>query len=395
MDIKTPVSESLRIVLAGNRNAGKSSLLNSIFQKDVAIVSDVAGTTTDPVSRKIELRNLGPCVITDTAGLDDVGELGKKRTEKSLEKLLESDLVLFVSSLNKEITQSEKDFYNFIKEKKLNSLLVYTFAENENNKFFEEKNEFFKDIDFIKTDNKKPAEYYENLLFKIEKAASKAEKEIGVLDGLVKKGDTVILVCPIDDAAPKARLILPQVETLRDCLDKNCKAFVCQVSELKATLDSLKDKPELVITDSQAFAEVSKIVPPDVRLTGFSILFARKKGDYDYFVKSIEYLNGLKSDAHIVIFEACSHHRQDDDIGTVKIPALLRKKISDKLVIENVRQFPDDLSSIDLVITCGGCMFSRKMMLNKLSGIFERQIPIVNYGLFLAWANGLFPRAAI
>ena len=212
MQLNTPIAESLRIVLAGNRNAGKSSLLNSIFQKDVAIVSDVAGTTTDPVSRKIELFPVGPCVITDTAGLDDTGDLGDLRIEKSKEKLLESDLCLFVSRSDKKITESEKEFYSFLKEKKLAALVVYTFYENADSKALEEKKQFFDGFDFIVTDNKNPSSYYESLMKKIEKAASSVQKEEGVLEGLVKEGDSVLLVCPIDSAAPKARLILPEAE---------------------------------------------------------------------------------------------------------------------------------------------------------------------------------------
>ena len=395
MQLNTPIAESLRIVLAGNRNAGKSSLLNSIFQKDVAIVSDVAGTTTDPVSRKIELFPVGPCVITDTAGLDDTGDLGDLRIEKSKEKLLESDLCLFVSRSDKKITESEKEFYSFLKEKKLAALVVYTFYENADIKALEEKKQFFDGFDFIVTDNKNPSSYYESLMKKIEKAASSVQKEEGVLEGLVKEGDSVLLVCPIDSAAPKARLILPEAETLRDCLDRHCVATVCQVNEIKQVYESLKKAPDLVITDSQAFGEVAGAIPESARLTSFSILFARKKGDYDYFVKSLEHLKTLKKDAHILIFEACSHHRQDDDIGTVKIPRILRSKISAELKIENVRQLPEDLSSVDLVITCGGCMFTRNAMLNKLNGPFTKKIPVINYGLFLAWANGLFPRAGL
>ncbi|MCR4821931.1 MAG: [FeFe] hydrogenase H-cluster maturation GTPase HydF [Treponema sp.] len=390
----TPLSERLNIVLAGLTNAGKSSLLNALFQKDIAVVSPSSGTTTDPVTRKIELGKLGPCSVTDTAGLDDQSLLGEKRLKKTFERIVQAALVLFVTANDKSLHQSEKELLEMLQKRKIPYFGVLTFQKGAVN---EEKAKLFSNTGFISIDLTAPdsviKEKIIELMKLIESRADEITKEITPLEGIVKEGDNVILVTPIDKAAPKGRLILPQVETIRDLLDRKCTALVTTVENLSELYQSLKNPPDLVITDSQAFTEVAALLPPEQKLTSFSILFARKKGDFSYFMKSLSVLDHFPEDGKVLIMEACSHHRQDDDIGTVKIPAILRKKFGEKIQIDSSRQLDEKISDYNLVIHCAACMLSRKNMLSRLETFSRSGVPVINYGLFLAWAKGLFPRA--
>lgn len=387
----TPLAESVSIVLAGNRNAGKSSLLNAVFQKDVAIVSPTPGTTTDPVTRKIELGRLGACSVTDTAGLDDEGELGVQRIEKTKERLESADLVLFVSPQDKPVTQSEKELLSWIEQKKLVYIGVNTFADKTAD---ESKLHFFpagKSVTLCTASGTQPD--ITPLLEKIESMENAIRRELTPVEGIVHEGQFVMLVTPIDLAAPAGRLILPQVETIRDLLDRDCSALIVKERELYDIYHSLGRKPDLVITDSQAFSKVAADVADDQRLTSFSILFARKKGDPLYFIESLRVLSHFPKGGRVLVMEACSHHRQADDLGTVKIPRLFRQLVDSEAVFEHARQMPEHPEEYDMIIHCAGCMITQRMMNEKI-GIFKKNsVPVLNYGMFLAWANGLMPRA--
>ena len=387
---ETPVAELKRIVIAGNVNSGKSSLFNNLFERKVSIISPVSGTTTDPVTRRIELKDYGACAVTDTAGLDDFSELGKERVLKTMEQVDLSDGVVFVTLGKLPVSDSERNFKKVLEKKGIPYFGVITFSSEP---ACDEKVHFFDGVPHVSVDNLKGDEAAAAVILEIEKLVSTSVPELTPVEGLVKSGDLVFLVTPIDKSAPKGRLILPQVETLRDLLDRNCAAVVVKETELCAVYENLGRKPDLVITDSQAFAQVAGILPPEQKLTSFSILFARKKGIPGYFMKSLSALGSLKAGAKVYVLEACSHHRLEDDIGTVKIPALYRKKINPDVHFSYGRDIPHDIKDVDLVIHCGACMVSRKLVEKRIR-IFEANgIPVVNYGLFLAWANGLLPRA--
>jgi [FeFe] hydrogenase H-cluster maturation GTPase HydF len=387
----TPLAESVSIVLAGNRNAGKSSLINAVFQKDVAIVSATPGTTTDPVTRKIELGKLGPCSVTDTAGLDDEGELGMQRVEKTKERLASADLVLFVTPQDKPVSPSERSLLDYLEQKKIVYIGVLTFADRQCD---ESKKSFFpagKSVTICTAPGSMPA--VTALLEKIESMDSAIRRELTPVEGIVHEGELVMLVTPIDLAAPAGRLILPQVETIRDLLDRDCSVVICKERELYDTYHSLGRKPDLVITDSQAFSKVAADIDEDQKLTSFSILFARKKGDPRYFIQSLARLAHFPKGGKVLVMEACSHHRQADDLGTVKIPRLFHQLADSEAVFEHTREMPDHPEAYSLIIQCAGCMVTQRIMNEKVDIFRKSGVPVVNYGMFLAWANGLLPRA--
>jgi [FeFe] hydrogenase H-cluster maturation GTPase HydF len=390
--INTPIAEQLRIVITGLRNAGKSSLFNAILENNIAIVSDTPGTTTDPVSKSMELGKLGPVVIVDTAGIDDIGELGQKRIAKTINNIEIADIIIFVTKINEDINDIEKEFLKKLDELNKKIIIVFTFS---NMKYNNNKLEYFKKYETIIIDYNNKMTIY-NLKEKIIKLSEQIEKEIMPLDGLVEEGDILFLVVPIDSAAPKGRLILPQVETIRDALDKNCSVFVVKENQLDK-YHTLKNKPKLVITDSQAFEIVKKSIPEEQPLTSFSILFCRKKGDLELYIQSIKFLTDIKPGSKILINESCTHHRQPDDIGTIKIPYLFKTKINPDVEFEFCRELPDkeQLKNYSLVIMCAGCMVSRNKILHRLKTLNELNIPVINYGIFLAYVNNLIPRAII
>lgn len=393
MKSSVPLSEQLRIVLAGLRNTGKSSLMNNLFERPVSIVSGIAGTTTDPVTKSMELSGLGPVAVTDTAGLDDTGELGSLRIVKSLESIGSADVALLITRGDREPLPREEELIENLKKWNKKCIIAVTFSDlslNGGKKEWIEK----KDLPYILIDNisKKGIA---GLRLKLIEYAGSAEREVTPVEGLVLENELVILVTPIDLAAPKGRLILPQVETIRDLLDRDCAALIIKERELKYFYDFLKVKPRLLITDSQVFNKVAADIPPGQLMTSFSILFARKKWDLAYFVKSLAALKDFPPGGRILVFEACSHHRQADDIGTVKIPRLFRQMIQSKVEFEFVHDIPEEpfLKNYSLVIACGGCMATRNSLMNKLDLLKACGISAVNYGLFLAFVNGLLPRA--
>jgi len=391
----TLLAESFHIVLIGVRNAGKSSLLNALFEKEVAIVSPAPGTTTDPVVRKMEISGLGPVAFVDTAGIDDEGDLGSARVGKTKSKLAQASIVLFVTPGNIPPQTKEKEMLTYLKNSRKPFLVVVTFGDYP---LQEEKMEWLLGEGIsspLRVDNRSGRGAKE-----VREALSRLKElvvpEAGPLEGLVREGDTVLLVVPIDSAAPKGRLILPQVETIRDALDRNCRVVIVKEQELKAAYEMLKERPSLVITDSQAFRQVAQDIPEDQPLTSFSILFARKKGELTPYLEGLQSLEQLPPGARVLILEACSHHRQPDDIGSVKIPHLLRELVHPTIKVEQGRSIEGiDLSQYDLVIHCAACMMTRQAMLSRLEILKNAGISILNYGIFLAWANGLIPRALL
>jgi len=388
---KTPLAEQIRIVLFGMRNSGKSSLMNNLFEKQISIVSDIPGTTTDPVTRSIEIDKLGPVAVSDTAGFDDIGEIGKLRIEKTRDRYENADIIVLVTRGDMDLSEEENNFLNEINRKNKNLLIVITFGDK---KVLDKKINALRLYKTIIVDNitKKGITDFKRALIDFHKLVN---YEMTPVEGLVYENDFVILVTPIDLAAPKGRLILPQVETIRDLLDKDCAVMILKERELKYFYDKLTIKPKLVITDSQAFNKVAADIPSDQALTSFSILFARKKGDLAFFVKGIIELNNVPKDAKILILESCSHHRLPDDIGTVKIPRLFKQLVQSKVEFDFTRELPDEnkLKEYHMVINCAGCMVTRNMMMNRINVLKYKKIHSINYGLFLAWANGLLPRA--
>ncbi len=389
----TPVSEQIRIVFFGLRNTGKSSLMNNLFEREVSIVSEYAGTTTDPVTKSMELKGLGPVAVSDTGGLDDTGDLGALRVKKSLETLKIADIPVLVTRADKSPSREEDEVINALKNAGNKCIIAVTFADAP---FLRDKREWLgkRGFSYILIDNKNKKgidEFRQGLI----KDARVIVREITPVEGLVRENDLVILVTPIDLAAPRGRLILPQVETIRDLLDRDCAALVVKERELLYFYKGLKKRPALVVTDSQVFNKVAADIPEDQPLTSFSILFARKKWDLSYFIKSLNALKDFPRNGKVLIFEACSHHRQADDIGTVKIPRLFRQLIQSKTEFELVHKMPEEdvLKNYSLVIACGGCMETRNSLMAQMDMLKNNGIKAVNYGLFLAYVNGLLPRA--
>ncbi len=383
----TPSGERIHIGIFGRRNAGKSSLINAITGQELAVVSDTAGTTTDPVSKAMELLPLGPVMITDTAGIDDVGELGQLRIKKSYEVLYKTDIALLVTDSTEEESEYDRQISEKLKKHNIPYLRVYTkcdlsgvsgksddktiYVDSVTGKNINELKELIASTLQLKNDNRK------------------------ICGDLLCENDTVVLVVPIDSSAPKGRLILPQQQTIRDILDSGAISIVCRDTELKATLDSLSSKPRLVITDSQAFGKVSKIVPDDTMLTSFSILFARYKGNLKKNVEGVKALDKLSDGDTILISEGCTHHRQCEDIGTVKIPAWIKKYTGKNVKYEFTSggTFPEELQKYKMIIHCGACTLSEREMKYRISCADEQNIPITNYGIAIAYMNGILKRS--
>ena len=389
----TALAESTRIVLFGIRNAGKSSLMNRLFDKEISIVSATPGTTTDPVTRQMELSSLGPVAVTDTAGLDDEGDLGQLRMIKTLESVKSSGINVFVTAKDKKPTEEEKKILKELlhKSNRIPFICVLTHNDREENS---EKAEFVAPVPKVYVNNKTGdgIDSFRKLLIAQKE---KLSPELTPLEGLVSEGDLAVLVTPIDLAAPKGRLIMPQVQTIRDLLDKDCASLVVKERELYPFYNNLIEKPKLVITDSQVFHKVAADIPEDQLLTSFSILFARKKGDLEEFIRGIIKLKETPKRGRILVMESCSHHRQADDIGTVKIPRLFRQLVHSDAEFDFTRTLPpeEELEKYFMVIHCAGCMINREKMMNRLDKIKRKGIYITNYGLFLGWVNGLLPRA--
>ena len=382
---QTVSAERVHIAFFGLRNVGKSSLVNAVTGQELSVVSDVKGTTTDPVKKAMELLPLGPVVIIDTAGIDDEGELGSLRIQKSKEVLDITDIAVLVTEADRELTEPEKELAYTFKKKKFPYIIVLNKAD-----LAPHRKE--KDNEILVS-----AKEGTNILKLKEKLAGlipdKSEKYI--LKDLVNKGDTVILVMPIDESAPKGRIILPQQEVLRELLEIGCITLCVQDGELKESLLKLKSPPSLVITDSQVFKEVSDIVPEDIRLTSFSILFARYRGGLAKMLEGADMLSKLKDGDRILISEGCTHHRQCEDIGTVKLPRWIREYsgASPQFEFTSGGTYPDDLTSYKLIVHCGGCMLNEAAMKSRIGKAVSAGIPIVNYGMAIAEMTGILKRA--
>ena len=390
---KTPNTNRLHIAIFGKRNMGKSTLINAITNQNIAIVSDYAGTTTDPVYKAMEILPIGPVVLIDTAGFDDEGALGELRIEKTLEVIKKTDIALLVVD-SKGFSYFDVNIINKLKETNTPFIVVLNKSDlNDSNCIFLEE---LKTEDYIFTQvSAKEKIRIEELKNLIIKHSPKSFEQPSILGELINPGDHVVLVTPIDTGMPKGRLILPQVQMIRDILDNDAIVHQCKEKELRYLLDSLKIKPKLVITDSQVFSSVSADTPEDIALTSFSILFAKYKGDLFKLVEGAKALKNLKAGDKVLIAEACTHHAQPDDIGTVKIPRWIKSHINSDIIFEftSGRDYPDNLHEYKLVIHCGACTLNRKEMLNRIESSLEKGTPIINYGLCIAYLHGIFERA--
>ena len=409
---QTPKANRVHIGFFGRCNAGKSTLINMLTDQPVSLVSEVAGTTTDPVSKSMEILPLGPVVITDTAGIDDTTELGTLRMEKTEEVVKKINLAVYVLRADEEPTADDMHWLGLLKQ---NNVPIALFI-NEINAEIDKENNKENNIE-NKTDASTYVETHKGLselatVIGFADFTSKAKRlelldllggltpldvegDQTLLQGLVEEGDTIILVCPIDSAAPKGRLILPQVQTIREILDYKGLALVCQTEELPAMINSLKYPPKMVICDSQAFDRVDELTPDTIPLTSFSILMARFKGKLQDLVAGVEAIKNLKPGSKVLISEGCTHRRQCDDIGTVKIPNLLKKQGHTDLQLEFTSggAFPKDVSQYDLIIHCGACMLTRREVLRRIECAVVQGTPIVNYGVLIAALHGILERA--
>ncbi len=395
---QTPKANRVHIGFFGRCNAGKSTLINMLTGQPVALVSDIAGTTTDPVSKAMEILPIGPVMIIDTAGVDDVSELGPLRIAKTKELLPKINMAIYVLKTDEAPTEADVDWLKRLQALKIPTLLVLNEVNGHGGDSYMAESEPVLGtfgLTYIGADlltNKKQAAILE-LLGKLQ--PKDGEDGQALLEGIMEPNDSIVLVCPIDSAAPKGRLILPQVQMIREILDRRGFALTVQTEELDALLKSLAKKPKLVITDSQAFGAVSEIVPQDIPLTSFSILMARFKGDLKVLVAGNKAIKTLKPGSKVLICEGCTHHRQCDDIGTVKIPRWLKAAGYEDLQLEwtSGGAFPDDVSGYDLVIHCGACMLTRREVLRRVEATIQQGVPIVNYGVLIASLHGILERA--
>ena len=392
----TPNSNRTHIIFLGATNSGKSSLLNAITEQEISIVSDIKGTTTDSVKKAMELIPFGPVLFIDTAGFNDNTELGKLRIEKTLKEIKKSDFAIYVIDGNNFDEEAEKTYKeNLALMKKYN--LPFITAVNKSELLSDEKKEEIKKIIkepyFISAKSRESILDFKKIL--IEKL-DVLEEEPSLLKGIVEYGDTVVMVVPIDSEAPKGRLILPQVQILRDALDNGVKVIVTRDTELAAVLEENKNI-KLIITDSQAFKIVDKIVADRYPLTSFSILFAKQKGDLNKFIAGIEVIKNLKEGAKILIAETCSHNTSHEDIGRVKIPTLLQKKTGKHFdfSFSMGKDFPNDLEKFDLIIHCGGCMITRKTMENRIAECENAGVKVTNYGMIIAYLTGILEKSLV
>lgn len=381
----TPSGERIHIGIFGRRNAGKSSLLNAITSQNMAIVSDTPGTTTDPVNKAMELLPLGPVVITDTPGLDDEGELGRLRVEKAYEALRKCSIALIVVDATLGVTEFEEKLIQEAKDRQIAYLLC------------------FNQCDRLNVNNRQTDTLYVSAktgegIFELKEELAHILPSVNdkkIVGDLLDRGDVVVLVVPIDSAAPKGRLILPQQMTIRDILDVGAIPVVTRETELRDTLDKLSEAPKLVITDSQAFRVVDQIVPKDVPLTSFSILMSRYKGDYEWQLSGAQAIESLKDEDIVLISEGCTHHRQCGDIGTVKLPKFVKEYTKKDISFDFTSggEFPKDLTKYKMIIHCGGCTLNEEEMKYRISQAKDCEVPITNYGMMIAYINGILKRS--
>jgi [FeFe] hydrogenase H-cluster maturation GTPase HydF len=392
---ETPRGSRLHIAIFGRRNAGKSSLINALTNQNIAIVSDVPGTTTDPVYKSMEILPIGPVVLIDTAGIDDVGDLGALRIQKALSVLAKTDLLLLVVDPSHGTDAHEEEVLLKANENHVPVIIVVN------------KRDLYPGFDVRELGSRfnlpvvpvsaLTKEGIHELKMTMIRQAPKDWVSPTILGDLISPGDTVVLVVPIDLSAPKGRLILPQVQTIRDILDNDAITLVVKERELKSALQNLKEKPRLVVTDSQAFLKVAADTPKDVMMTSFSILFARYKGDLRALAEGARAIEDLVPGDKVLIAEACTHHRVEDDIGTVKIPRWLRQIVGGALDFTwaSGNELPEDVTEYKLIVHCGACMINRKEMLHRLMATQEKGVPMVNYGVLIAYVHGILKRALL
>ena len=382
----TPASERTHIGFFGRRNAGKSSIVNAVTGQELAVVSDVKGTTTDPVYKTMELLPLGPVMIIDTPGFDDEGMLGELRVKKTKQVLNKTDIAVLVVDATEGLKECDKELIALFQAKEINYLIVYN------------KSDLLEEIPVAGSQEIFASALKKENIFEVKEriaALKEQSAEKSIIADKLNRGDFVVLVVPIDSAAPKGRLILPQQQTIRDILDAGAMAIVTKESELTQTLEGLGKKPAMVITDSQVFKTVAPLVPADIPLTSFSILMARYKGLLDAAALGAAAIEHLKDGDTILIAEGCTHHRQCDDIGTVKIPNWLRKYTGKDIKIETCSgtEFPEDLTKYAMVIHCGGCMLNEREVRYRTKCAVDQGVPITNYGTFIAYVNGILKRS--
>ena len=400
---ETPRGVRVHLALFGKRNAGKSSVINAITGQETAIVSEVKGTTTDPVFKSMEILPIGPCMIIDTAGIDDVGELGELRIKKTLEVLDIADVALLIVDIKLGISDDDRIIMDKFKEKKKPLIVVLnkmdTLENNNNNDIHNHESiesslqeELNTPVVAVSALKKQGIKALKNAIISV---IPEDEDKFKLVGDLINPGDFVVLVTPIDKAAPKGRLILPQQQTIRDILESDAIAIVTKEYELRETLNNLVKKPKLVITDSQVFLKVAADTPKEILMTSFSILFARQKGDLTEFIKGAKAIEMLKDGDKVLIAEGCTHHRQSDDIGSVKIPRWIRQRTGKQIDFEFSAgaTFTEDVKKYALIVHCGACMMNRTGMLSRVNRAKEFNVPIVNYGILIAYVQGLLPRA--
>jgi len=387
----TPSGERVHIGIFGRRNAGKSSVINALTGQDLAIVSEVKGTTTDPVYKAMELLPLGPVMIIDTPGLDDEGDLGFKRMEKAYQVLNKTDIALLIVDASLGIRPEDLAIIKQFQAKKIKFLIIFNKSDLVKNAINYPAEYAANSIEISSTTPKNITELKE----KIAHLVPSDNMTLKIVGDLLQPEDFVVLVVPVDSAAPKGRLILPQQQVVRDILEAHATAIVVQTPQLKNTLAVLGKKPKMVITDSQAFAQVSQDTPKNILLTSFSILFARYKGDLATAVAGTKVLDTIKDGDKILISEGCTHHRQCDDIGTVKLPNWIKNYTGKNPVFEfsSGTEFPRDLSSYKLIVHCGACMINEKEMKHRIAHALQANIPITNYGVAIAYMHGILARS--
>lgn len=385
--IQTPMSERIHIGFFGKRNAGKSSIVNAITNQDLSVVSSTKGTTTDIVSKAMELLPLGPVVILDTPGIDDSGDLGNLRIKKTMQALNKTDIAVLVTDINDGLGSYEQELILSFKQKNIPYIVVYNKADTGNFKEQLLENELLVSAKTLVGIN--------GLKEKLAAFVNNKTNNRRIVGDLVDANDFVILVTPIDESAPKGRIILPQQQTIRDLLDTNASVIVCKETELCHTLKNLGKKPKLVITDSQVFGVVDKIVPKDILLTSFSVLMARYKGFLDTAIKGAYAIDSLNDGDKVLISEGCTHHRQCNDIGSVKIPNWIKSFTKKSLIVHNTSggNFPEDLREYKLVIHCGGCMLTEREVQYRMNCAIDQNIPFTNYGIAIAHMNGILKRS--
>ena len=389
---KVAQSERIHIAFIGKRNVGKSSLINKFIGQDLVIVSETPGTTTDPVKKAMELLPFGPVVLIDTAGIDDEGELGEKRIDKTIKVISESDFAILVLEPQQNLSEFEKELIEQLRNLELPFLAVINKSELGINY------ELIEELKSYRINYHTVSCFTDEGIYELKEKVIKLlpiEDELTLIGDLIKQHDVIVLVVPIDLGAPKGRLIMPQVQAIRESLDEDAIVVVAKDKELRAALSKLADKPKLVVTDSQAIMRVAADVPDDIPLTTFSILMARYKGDLPEYVRGLKRIEELQNGDKVLIAEACSHHAQEDDIGKVKIPRWLRFHTKKNLEIDivNGHDFPSNLTDYKLIVHCGGCMLTRRAMQMRIKQAKMVGIPIVNYGVAISYMHGAVPRA--